>query len=175
MKVEIGQDEDWETIESKLPRNFADIGVEHGILTEDLRRSRGASSGWKIRDHSALLRMILHHVSTGSALRTTTALAAALGLANISAVALHKWMRKCGPWLAALVSEMIATDDIVVLRRAMGGLRSDRGRRDDDSDARRDEDHGARALRAAPGRPVRGVHQGHERQGRRVAAELRSS
>src|SRR5687768_2616911 len=52
--------------------------------------------------------MVLHYVTTGAGLRRTTALAAALGLATIRGAALHKWMQKCGPWLAALVAERVA-------------------------------------------------------------------
>jgi hypothetical protein len=41
--------------------------------------------------------MVLHHVGTN----TSTALAATSGLLNISPVALHKWMRRFGPFLEA--------------------------------------------------------------------------
>jgi hypothetical protein len=109
MQVEIGQDEDWATIESKLPRNWQELGAQHGVLVEDDRRAEGNGSGWKIRDRAALLRMILHYVTTGAGLRTTVALASALDLADISGAAFHKWMRKCGGWLASMVAATTAS------------------------------------------------------------------
>ena len=108
MQAEIGRDEDWEAIESKLPRNWRELAAQHGVLLEDQRRTEGNGSAWKIRDAEALLRMILHYVTTGVGLRTTVAVASALGLADISSNAFHKWMRKCGGWIASMVAEMTA-------------------------------------------------------------------
>lgn len=107
MQVEIGQDEDWETIASKLPPNWRALAAANGVLLPDSRRAADGGSGWKIRDAAALLRMILHYATTGASLRTTTGLAAALGLATISAAAFHKWLRKSGGWLAALLAGVV--------------------------------------------------------------------
>lgn len=120
MQGEIGRDEDWETIESKLPRGWRELARQHGILVEDPRRSNASGSGWKIRDAEALLRMILHHVTTGSGLATTAALAAALGLADISKASFHKWMRKAGGWLAAMVAEMTTAASAFSVERWAG-------------------------------------------------------
>jgi hypothetical protein len=120
MQGEIGRDEDWDTIESKLPANWRELAREHGVLIEDRRRTDESGSGWKIRDPAALLRMILHHATSGASLRTTVALAAALGLAEISGAAFHKWMRKCGGWLAALVAEMTSSRSTFRLERWAG-------------------------------------------------------
>ena len=50
--------------------------------------------------------MILHHVGNNTSLKTPAAAAAAAGLTNISPVALHKWMRKMGGFLAALLGAL---------------------------------------------------------------------
>lgn len=120
MKAGISRDEDWETIESKLPSNWRELATEHGILKQDKRRAESGGSGWKIRDHAALLRMILHHATSGASLETTTALAAALDLATISGAALHKWMQKCGPWIAAILAEMVAAASAFSIERWAG-------------------------------------------------------
>lgn len=120
MNAEIGQDDDWATIAEKLPRDWRELATAHGILVEDTRRAADGGSAWKIRDASALLRMILHHVTTGASLQTTTGLAAALGLATISGAALHKWMRKCGPWLAALLAGMVESAETFAAARWAG-------------------------------------------------------
>jgi hypothetical protein len=54
-----------------------------------------------------LLRLVLFHVATGMSLKITVGLAAAARLIVISAVALHKRMRKVGPYLAVLLSRML--------------------------------------------------------------------
>ena len=101
-------DNDWAFIESKLPSNWRAQAKEHGILIhEDHRMS--AVGGWMLRDPAVLLRLLLHYVVTNSALKTTVALAAATGLVDMSAVALHKWTRKAGGWIAALVAAMMET------------------------------------------------------------------
>lgn len=122
MQVEIAEDADWETIASKLPANWRALAREHGLLIADEGRDATGGSGWKIRDEAALLRMILHYVTTGASLRTTTALAAALGLATISAAAFHKWIRKCGPWLAAMLAGMVAAATTFAAERWAGYL-----------------------------------------------------
>jgi hypothetical protein len=108
MNERVGLDDDWNTIEHKLPANWRELASEHGVLIHEGRAGKDGS-GWQLRDAAVLLRMILHYCCTQSSLRITTALAAALGLADISGVALHKWMRKTGAWLAAMVSEMLST------------------------------------------------------------------
>lgn len=95
-------DSDWATIESLLPRSWREVAAPHGVVLDP-----SSEFGAKVHDLSVLLRMILHHACTGSSLQSTTALAAAVGLITISHVALHKWMKKCGGWIAAIVTEMV--------------------------------------------------------------------
>lgn len=104
MKAELARDEDWAAIESLLPPRWRDLALMHGV-----RMKPRPELGAKLSDAGVLIRLILHHACTSSSLKVTAALAAALGVADISAVALHKWMCKAGPWLSAVVSEMLQT------------------------------------------------------------------
>lgn len=89
-------------IEAQLPTNWRELAHEHG-----LRPSSGTTRrSDKVTDLSVLLRLVLFHVGTNTSLKTTTAMAAATGLIDFSAVALHKWMCKLGGFLAALLAAM---------------------------------------------------------------------
>ena len=55
-----------------------------------------------------LLRLILAYCLSDRGLRSTAAWATAIGLADISNVALLKRLRRCGDWLALLVGEALA-------------------------------------------------------------------
>jgi hypothetical protein len=102
-------DDDWAFIESKLPSNWRALATAHGILTHAGGAASAATGGWKLRDPAILLRLLLSYVVTNTALKTTVAIAAAIGLVDLSAVALHKWTRKAGGWIAAMVAAMVET------------------------------------------------------------------
>lgn len=102
MSTSVDLDSDWRAIERLFPAGWRDLATTHGV-----RFDPRPEFGGKITEAGVLVRLILHHVCTGSSLRVTTALAAALGVIDISPVALHKWMRKCGEWIAAMVSSMV--------------------------------------------------------------------
>lgn len=103
MKHVIDVESDWNYLTSKLPPQWRELASANGVrLDPDDRHA-------KIKDLGVVLRLILHLVCTGSSLKTTTALAAALGIVDISGTALHKWMRKSGGWLAAMVSTSLDT------------------------------------------------------------------
>lgn len=89
-------------IEAQLPPDWRALAEQHGLVPKNLPPHLGA----KITDISVPLRMILHHVGNNTSLKTTAAAAAAAGLTNISPVALHKWMRKMGGFLAALLGAL---------------------------------------------------------------------
>ena len=55
-----------------------------------------------------LLRLILAYCLSDRGLRSTAAWATAVGLANLSNVALLQRLRRCGDWLALLVGEALA-------------------------------------------------------------------
>jgi hypothetical protein len=109
MESPLTRDEDWDAIAAKLPSNWRELAPLHGVLKSKSPAASSTASGWKLKDPSVLLRMILHYACTNAALKTTVGIAAAMDLADISGVALHKWMRKSGDWLAALVCAMVAT------------------------------------------------------------------
>jgi hypothetical protein len=98
--IELGGD--WPMIEAQLPENWRELAKQHGVERGELPAQLGA----KIHDVGILLRLVLFHVGTNTSLKTTTAMAAAAGLIDLSAVALHKWMRKMGAFLAALLGAM---------------------------------------------------------------------
>jgi hypothetical protein len=87
-------------IEAQLPSDWRELGQAHGIDPANAP----AHLGSKVKDPSVLLRLVLFHVGTNTSLKTTTAMAAASGLVDLSSVALHKWMRKMGAFLAALLA-----------------------------------------------------------------------
>jgi hypothetical protein len=91
---------DWPMIEAQLPANWRTIARAHGLAPS------GSPPGAKVTDVSTVLRMVLFHVAANVSLATTTAMAAAAGLMTLSAVALHKWMRRFGPFLAAMLAAM---------------------------------------------------------------------
>jgi hypothetical protein len=72
-------------------------------MTKALRRARG------VPDAGALLRLVLAYCLRQGGLRATAAWASAMGLADISNVAVLNRLRGCGDWLAALVGGLLAT------------------------------------------------------------------
>lgn len=91
-------------IEAQLPAHWRSIARAHGLAP-----SGSPPPGAKVTDISTVLRMVLFHVAANVSLATTTAMAAAAGLTTLSAVALHKWMRRIGPFFAALLAAMTET------------------------------------------------------------------
>lgn len=90
---------DWAMIEAQLPTRWRELAGEHGLIPRNLPPHMGT----KIRDVSVPLRLVLFHVGTNTSLKTTVAMAYAANIVDISAVALHKWMRKLGRYLASLL------------------------------------------------------------------------
>jgi Transposase DDE domain len=72
-----------------------------------LIRPQPAQLGTKVTDIEQALRLVLHYAS-GSSLRLTTGIGAAIGVITISSVALHKWMKRLGPYLTVLLSRMVS-------------------------------------------------------------------
>lgn len=97
--------------EKELPRGWTWEGVlsrleEHADL-EGSARAHGALVRRRvITTAGQLLRLVLAYALSGFSLRTTAAWAEASGQASLSDVALLKRLRRCGPWLSALVSEL---------------------------------------------------------------------
>jgi Transposase DDE domain len=92
---------EWSMIEAQLPANWRALAPQFGLMW-DLPQPAGA----KITDLAVPFRMVLHHVGTGASLKVTAATAAACKMADVSSVAVHKWMRRFGSYMAALLAEM---------------------------------------------------------------------
>ena len=90
--------EDWAILRNWLPDNIEELARESGFL----QRSRG------LQDMETWLRLILLHAGGGLSLQQTVVRAAELGLAQISAVALHKRLLRAGPWLKKLTEALLA-------------------------------------------------------------------
>src|SRR3954471_20941796 len=77
--------------------------IEAGArTTKAFQRARG------LPDAVALLRLVLAYCLRQGGLRSTAAWASAVGLADISNVALLNRLRGCGDWLAALVGCLLS-------------------------------------------------------------------
>jgi hypothetical protein len=94
---------DWGMVEAQLPPNWRVLAAQYEVFRSDVPEHLGA----KLGDPGVVLRLILHHVVTGTSLKMTMALAATVGLVEASSVALHKKMKKAAPYLWALVQQMV--------------------------------------------------------------------
>jgi len=92
----------WEFIAAHLPCGWRELGEDFGLV----RTGYPAYMGTKVTEISQPLRLILHQVATNSSLAATASKGATAGIVEMSAVGLHKWMRKIGPYLARLVTMM---------------------------------------------------------------------
>lgn len=97
-EVELG----WGVIETELPQGFRELAREMGLI-----RPLPPHLGAKITDISDILRLVFQYVGLEMSLRITTATTAAAGGVTLSSVALHKWMRKLGPYLATLLAQKL--------------------------------------------------------------------
>ena len=88
--------EDWEVLLSFLPRNWEVLALRHGAL-KGLRKKKSA-------EH--LLRVLLLHFGCGHSLQETVVRARQAELAELSAVALRKRLKKSKDWLHALCGEL---------------------------------------------------------------------
>ncbi|MDR1280187.1 MAG: IS4 family transposase [Opitutaceae bacterium] len=85
---EITIDEDWDIIETFLPVRWQWQAKKTGAV----RRMRG------VRGYANLLRLLMLHISGGLSLEQAVMRAGELGIARVSAMALHKRLSKARPW-----------------------------------------------------------------------------
>jgi Transposase DDE domain len=84
------------------PQKLAASAHLHGAF----QRCRGVKSA------EDLLRLVLAYAPGGRSLRVTAAEAAALGIADVSDVALLERFRRCPDWLAALCAALLTVSDL---------------------------------------------------------------
>ena len=85
----------WATLQSLLPKNWAQR-AEELRLCRSIRSATGEERA-KLRDPGTLLRLVLHHVHTGSSLDQTVTLAA-----DHPSLAIHsRWATCCASKLVA--------------------------------------------------------------------------
>jgi hypothetical protein len=89
-------DEEWQLVTSFLPANWKVLARESGAL----RRARNVPNA------DTLLRLIFLHTATSLSLRQAVARAKAVGLAEISDVALLKRLKGSAAWLQALSQQL---------------------------------------------------------------------
>lgn len=97
----MGIEVDWAFFRNQLPSGWRELAVERGLI-RDLPPHLHA----KVHDIEPVLRLILHRAGLEASLRTTTGEAAAADVITLSSVALHKWERKLGPYLAELTAQL---------------------------------------------------------------------
>jgi hypothetical protein len=90
--------EEWEVLRAWLPGDLNQLARTHHFF----ERARG------LTDAERWLRLILMHVAGGLSLEQTALRARELGLADISAVALFKRLRKARGWLESLCQHLLA-------------------------------------------------------------------
>jgi hypothetical protein len=90
--------EEWEILRGWLPADLDVLARKHGFF----QRARG------ITDGECWLRLILMHVAGGLSLEQTALRARELGLAEISAVALFKRLRKAEGWLRNICHHLLS-------------------------------------------------------------------
>lgn len=105
---------DWERIVAHLPPEWRQLADQMKLI-----RDYPPHMKTKVKDIGDLLRVVLHYVA-GSSLRMTAALASATGILVLSSVALHQWMKKLGPYLAAVLQRMVGS--AAFLPEYWGGL-----------------------------------------------------
>jgi len=95
---------DWTVVEGVLPAGWRERAVEKKLVRPKLPKHMGT----KVTDIGPVLRLVLYQVARNIGLQTAAAAFAAAGLLVLSSVALHKWMKKLGPYLGELVAAMVA-------------------------------------------------------------------
>jgi hypothetical protein len=95
---------DWKVVEGVLPAGWRQMAAQRKLVRPNLPKHMGTV----VTDIGQILRLVLYQVGRNVGLQTAAAAFAAAGLLEISSVALHKWMKKLGPYLAELVAAMVS-------------------------------------------------------------------
>ncbi|MCC6214450.1 MAG: transposase [Polyangiaceae bacterium] len=93
---------DWDIVKAQLPTDWRAIAQGMKLVGEQPEQL-----GAKVDDIEPVLRLVLYQAGASDSLRATVARAASIGLLALSHVALHKWAKKLGPYLRALLVRMV--------------------------------------------------------------------
>jgi len=99
--LSLTRDADWQAVVAHLPRNYEQLAREHKQLETQYGNAKIKTAEW-------LLRFILLHVGANLPLRQTVAMVAEAGGPKLSAMRLHKKMRRASPYLQALVERTVS-------------------------------------------------------------------
>jgi len=94
---------DWPLVQGLLPTGWRELAASKKLVKTNLPKHLGA----KVTDIGQVLRLVLYQVARNVGQQTAAAAFAAAGLLVISHVALHKWMKRLGPYLGELVASMV--------------------------------------------------------------------
>jgi len=108
--LDVSRPLDWQTFEQALPSGWRELAAKYRLIGH---RKLPPHLGAKVKDISDIVRLVLYQVATNSGLESATSAFAAVGLLTISFVALHKWMKKIGPYLQELVARMVSEEHAV--------------------------------------------------------------
>jgi hypothetical protein len=93
---------DWKLLVSLLPADYEQRAVDSGLLKLQWKNAKVGSA-------AELLRFFFVHAGADIPLRQTVALVGEAGGPRISAVVLHKKMRKAAPYLGGLIGELCSS------------------------------------------------------------------
>src|ERR1700742_1556798 len=94
-------DPDWTFFKAQLPPDWKQRAVRMKLV-----RPQPPHLHTKVTDIEQVLRPLMNRVGLSKSLSSATAEADSAGVVDLSAVALHKWERKLGPYLATLVADL---------------------------------------------------------------------
>ena len=107
----------WAVVEGLLPSGWRELAAEKKLVKQNLPAHLGA----KVTDIGQVLRLVLYLVARNVGQQPATAAFAAAGLIVMSHVALHKWMKRIGPYLAELVARMVTGQHAAFAPEHCGG------------------------------------------------------
>jgi hypothetical protein len=109
---------DWATIKAQLPDGWRELAAQMKLIRPKLPEHMGT----KVKDIEPILRLQLYRVARNTGLLNAAAAFAAADILNLSAVALHKWEKKMGGYLAKLLSAMVAEPHAMFAPERWAGL-----------------------------------------------------
>src|SRR5208283_1473151 len=107
----------WAVVEGLLPSGWRELAAEKKLVKQNLPAHLGA----KVTDIGQVLRLVLYLVARNVGQQPATAAFAAAGLIVMSHVALHKWVKRIGPYLAELVARMVTGQHAAFAPEHCGG------------------------------------------------------